>query len=38
MSTTSRVDLINEAEAVGTAQASIKVKTPDAYYKERSKL
>jgi hypothetical protein len=32
------IDLANEAEAMKMAQASIKVKAPDAYYGERFKL
>jgi hypothetical protein len=38
MLTTSRINLANGAEAMGMAQASIKVKAPDAYHGERSKL
>jgi hypothetical protein len=38
MSTTSYIDLIDGAEAAGTAQAFIKVKAPNTYHRERSKL
>jgi hypothetical protein len=36
--TTPYTNTVTGAEAVGQAYASIKVKTPDAYYRDRSKL
>jgi hypothetical protein len=38
MSIMSHINLINKAKAIRTTQAFIKVKAPNAYYEEQSKL